>query len=104
MFIKISNEKKNLFGSLVFSIEVSHPLSHYQMTNFGLFQTERVCRLQFQVRQKWKKVIQTGKKHCGKRRNCSLGAISPFPTVFSKGLFPRGVKRCYCVGMGYTCK
>ena len=22
-----------------------------------------------------------------------------FP-VFSKGLFPRGVKRCYCVGMG----
>ena len=27
-------------------------------------------------------------------------AISPFPTVFSKGLFPRGVKRCHCVGMG----
>ena len=29
-----------------------------------------------------------------------LRAISPFPTVFSKGLFPRGVKRCHCVGMG----
>ena len=29
-----------------------------------------------------------------------LRAISPFPTVFSKGLFPRGVKRCCCVGMG----
>ena len=29
-----------------------------------------------------------------------LQAISPFPTVFSKGLFPRGVKRCHCVGMG----
>ena len=27
-------------------------------------------------------------------------AISPFSTVFSKGLFPRGVKRCHCVGMG----
>ena len=26
--------------------------------------------------------------------------ISPFPTVFSKGLFPRGVKRCHCVVMG----
>ena len=25
-----------------------------------------------------------GRKHCGKRRNCSLRAISPFPTVFSK--------------------
>ena len=29
-----------------------------------------------------------------------LRAISPFPTVFSKGLFPRGIKRCHCVGMG----
>ena len=36
----------------------------------------------------------------GKRRNCSLQAISPFPTMFSKGLFPRGVKRSHCVGMG----
>ena len=33
-----------------------------------------------------------GKKHSGKRRNCSLRAISPFPTVFSKGVFSRGVK------------
>ena len=33
-----------------------------------------------------------GRKHCGKRRNCWLRAISPLPTVFSKGLFPRGVK------------
>ena len=65
-------------------------LTHLQTTNFRLFQTERVCRRQF----------QTGRKHCGKRRNCSLRAISPFPTVFSKGLFLRGLKRCYCVGMG----
>ena len=35
-----------------------------------------------------------------KRRICSVRAISPFPTVFSKGLFPMGVKRCHCVGMG----
>ena len=28
------------------------------------------------------------------------GEISPFPIVFSKGLFPRGVKRRHCVGMG----
>ena len=26
--------------------------------------------------------------------------LSPFPTVFSKGVFPRGVKRCHCVGTG----
>ena len=43
-----------------------------------------------------------GRKHCGKRRNCSLRAISPFPTVFSKRLFPRGVKRCHGVGMDYV--
>ena len=75
-------------------------LTHYQTTNFRLFQTERICRRQFQIGRKWKKVIQTGRKCCGKRRNCSLRAISPFPTVFSKGLFPKGVKRCHCVGMG----
>ena len=28
------------------------------------------------------------------------GAISPLPRVFSKGLFPRGIKRWHCVGMG----
>ena len=75
-------------------------LTHYQTTNFRLFQIERDCRRQFQIWRKWRKVIQTGRKHCGKRRNCSLQAISPCPTVFSKGLFPRGVKRCHCVGMG----
>ena len=43
-----------------------------------------------------------GRKHRGKRRNCLLPAISPFSTVFSNGLFPRGVKRCHCVGRGIS--
>ena len=71
-------------------------LIHYHMTNFRRFQTERVCRRQFQFDKNGRK----GRKHYGKMRNCSLRAISPFPTVFSKGLFPRGVKRRHCVGMG----
>ena len=62
------------------------------MTNFRLFQTERVCRWQIQIWWKWNKVIQMGRKHCGKRRNCSLRAISSFPTVFSKGFFPGASK------------
>ena len=33
-----------------------------------------------------------GRKHRGKRRNCSLRAISPFPTVFSKDLYCRHKK------------
>ena len=38
-----------------------------------------------------------GGKHCGKRRNCSLRAISPFPTVFSKDLYCRHVKTRACL-------
>ena len=40
-----------------------------------------------------------GRKHCGLRRNCSLptiSLISHLPTVFSTGLFPRGVKGHHC--------
>ena len=68
------------------------PLALSQTTNFRLFQTERVCRRQclkttvLYLIKKWKKVLQHGRKHCGEWRNCSLRAISPFPTVFSKDL------------------
>ena len=31
-------------------------------------------------------IICLSGKHCGQRRNCSLRAISPFPTVFSKAV------------------
>ena len=55
---------------------------------------------QFQMGWKWQKVLQTGRKHCGKRRNCLLRAISPFPTVFAKGLYCRHVKTRACLGKG----
>ena len=51
-------------------------------------------------------VLQMGRKHCGKRRNCSLQAISPFPTVFSKvilqtrknqGLLGKGLNDSSCL-------
>ena len=58
-----------------------------QMTNFRQFQIQRVCRQQFQSQWKLQKVYQMDRKHCGKRRNCSLRTISPFPAVFSKGLY-----------------
>ena len=31
-------------------------------------------------------IICLSRKHCGKRRNCSLRAISSFPTMFSKAV------------------
>ena len=33
---------------------------------------------------KWDTIIWLSRKHCGKRRNCSLRAISSFPIMFSK--------------------
>ena len=59
-------------------------LTHYQSTHFRLFQIERLCRWQFKILRKWQNVIHTSRKHCGKRRNCSSRAISPFPSVFKR--------------------
>ena len=73
-------------------------LRHYQSltlsqtANFRLFRTKRFCRRQFQIWWKWQRLIQMGRKHWGKRRNCSSRAISPFHTVFSKDLYHRHVK------------
>ena len=75
-------------------------LTHYQTTNFRLFQTERVCRRQLWIWWKWQEVLWTVRKHCGKRRNCSLQAISPFSTVFSKDLYCRHVKTRAFLGKG----
>ena len=74
-----------------------------QTTNFRLSQTQRLCRRQFQLWWKWQQIFQKGRKRCGKRRNCSLRAISSFPAVFfdrlilqtrkNQGLFGKGLKR-----------
>ena len=71
-----------------------------QTTNFRLFQTEWVCTKQFQIWRKYQKFIETGRKRCGKRINCSLRAIYPFPTVFSKDSFCRHVKTRACLAKG----
>ena len=42
------------------------------------------------------------RKHCWKRRNCSLGAISPFPAVFSTDPNYRHVKNQGFFGKGLT--
>ena len=72
-------------------------LTPSQMTNFRLCQTERDCRQQFQTWRKWQKVFPTGRKHCEKRINCSLGVIYPFCTVFSKDLYCRHVQTRACL-------
>ena len=49
------------------------------------------------VTEKIKFCIGKGRKHVGKRRKCWSPAFSPFPTMFSKGFFPRVVKSRDCV-------
>ena len=71
-----------------------------QTTKLRIFQFKRVCRRQLQIWWKWETVLYNGRNHCGKRRNCSSGAISPFPTVFSKVLYWRHVKARACLGKG----
>ena len=52
----------------------------------------------FEFDKNGRKLSKQVEKHCGKRRNCSLRAISPFPAVFSKGLYCRHVKPRACLG------
>ena len=47
-------------------------------------------------------VLHTGRKLCGKRRNCLSQAISPFPKVFSQDLYCQQVKPRACLGKGST--
>ena len=109
-FWKTFKEKEKMMVNSIFSFshnvfyplkENSHYLSHNEIVcNFRLFQTERVCRWQFQIWWKRQKAPKMGRKHCGKSRNCSLRAISPFPTVFSKDLYCRHPKTRACLGKG----
>ena len=68
-------------------------LTHYQMTNFRLFPTERVCRQQFQIWWKWQKVIQMGRKHCGEKGEIArYEQFLIFPRCFQKACLPGASK------------
>ena len=73
-------------------------LTHYQTTILDSSKLKEFVDDKCKFDENGRKLSKRVEKHCGKRRNCSLRAISPFLTVFSKGLFPRGVKRCHCLG------
>ena len=68
--------------------------------NFKLVNIESICRQYDKCDQKIEICVWKGRKHWGKRRKCWLPAFSPFPTVFSKAFFSRGVKSRDCKVMG----
>ena len=67
--------------------------------NYRLIQIETNCRQHFKVHLKWKISTIQGRKHCEKRRNCLLQAISPFLTMFSTAIYLY-ISMPYCVVMG----
>ena len=60
--------------------------------NFSLVQIERIHGRQMQCYSKQKIFLPYGRKHYGKSRKCWLSEFSPFPIMFPKGIFLRGVK------------
>ena len=76
-------------------------LTHYQTTNFRLFQTERVCRRQFQISRKWKKVIQIGRKQWEKEKWLVTSNFSFSHSVF-KRLVSQGRQKVSLCGNGLT--
>ena len=72
------------------------------MTNFRLFQTERVCRRQFQILRKWQKALQMGSKHWKKEKLLYTSDFSfshsvlkrlVLQTCKNQALFGKGLKR-----------
>ena len=108
LFLSIYLNKKIFLLFLIFwpfeilrerkAVFVKESLTHYQTTNFRPFKTERVCRWQFQIWWKWQKVIQMVETLWEKEKLHVTSNFSFSHSVF-KRLFPRGLKRCHCVGM-----
>ena len=77
---------------------------HYLFTkrqNFHLVQIESICRQKTECNLKTEILFGMFRRHCGKWRKCWLPAFSPFPTMFSKAVFSRGVKSQDCVRKSY---
>ena len=91
--IELTTDHSSFLNMSIFRVTCCNfDITLSQMTNFRLFQTEGICSRQFQICCEWQKVLQMSRKHCGKWRNCSLRAISPFPTMCFQDLYCRHIK------------
>ena len=72
-----------------------------QTTNFGLFQTQRVCRRKFfKFDENGGKFSKSVENTVGNREIACYEKFFPFPTVFSKDSKCRHVKTRACLGNG----
>ena len=77
-------------------LDFSHlnELTHYRTTILDSSYLKKFADDNFKFEENGRKLFKWVQNTVGK------GKIATFPTVFSKGLLPWDVKRCYCVGMG----
>ena len=75
---------------LRFLIHLFNPLRNNNILD--LFKFKAFADDEINVTKILKFVLGRVKNIVGKRRKCWLLALSPFPTLFSKGFFPRVVK------------
>ena len=68
-------------------------LTHYQMTNFRLFQIKKIADDNFKFDEKGRMLSKRVENTVGKGELARYKQFLLFP-VFSKGSFPRGIKRC----------
>ena len=62
----------------------AYVLTISQTSDFRLFQNEIVCRRQFQIRRKWPKVFQKGRKHWEKEELLITSNFSFSHSVFKR--------------------
>ena len=67
-------------------------LTHYQTKNFRHFQTERVCRLQFQINENGRKLSNWVENTVGKGEIARYEPFLLFPRCFQKACFPGASK------------
>ena len=103
---KLFGKRENVVTSILSSFmnvltlyPTNSTLTHYQTTNFTLFQTERFADDNFIFDENGRKLSKQVENTVGKGEIARYEQFLLFP-VFSKGLFRRGVKRCHCVGIG----
>ena len=78
-------------------VNVFNPFQNYKFWTVPNWQSLQMTTLSLM---KMAEILQKDRKYCGKSRNCSLRAISPFHTIFSKDFYCRHIKTRDCLGNG----
>ena len=80
----------------MYNTKILHSLANNKILDWSKLKA-LVFRQQIKCNWKIKICFGMGRKHSGKGEKCLLPAFSPFPKMFSKGLFHKVIKSPHCV-------